>query len=136
VAATTLLAISALASTAGAVYTGVSQASEARAAAQAAEVDRQRRDRDLARQTQQQTASRTALLAISGGLDVGAGSELINEVLYEGALARERSSSDLRLQQGQLSRRATSATVGAGLQAVGSLAQGGARIGRVNEWFG
>jgi hypothetical protein len=136
VAETALLAVSGLASAVGALYTGASAAAEARTAAQAAELDRQRRDRDIARQTEQQSAARTALLAVSGGLDVGGGTELVNEVLYEGALARQRSTTDFRIQQGQLRRRAANVQIGAGLQAVGALTGAGARIGSVNGMFG
>lgn len=121
--------------TAGSILSTVAGAQQAqgqtRAMLEASALDEARTRRNLERETQRLAARRATVLSVSGGLDVGGGSDLVREALAEGSLESVQRSEDVRFQEGVLTRRFRNIGRGAGFSAIGALGSGGARLASI-----
>lgn len=89
-------------------------------------LERARMRRDLERDRNTAAARRAAVLSATGGLQDG--SDLIQEVLFEGSMESVRRDTDLSFQEGILTRRMANIQRGTARSNLGALAAGGARI--------
>lgn len=89
-------------------------------------LERARMRRDLERDRNTAAARRAAVLSATGGLQDG--SDLIQEVLFEGSMESVRRDADLSFQEGILTRRMANIQRGTARSNLGALAAGGARI--------
>jgi hypothetical protein len=93
---------------------------------EATQIDYARRLSDIRRETDRETARRTSLLSVTGGLVDGA--DMVLEGLLEGARAESRLATDLGFEMGALSTRASNIRAGNRRSNIGALLEGGARL--------